>query len=112
MIRFGERLDGIECQYDGQTSPRLHIELCTKKWCADKRIHFFVHTLDTSSRNWYTETELHRGTENWPLMIEGFELNFNFESEYPEIDDALGSIREKVFEASPFPVANYQDWAT
>ena len=101
--------------YDGQTDPRLQIELCTNKWhhhSADEWVHLFVHTLNTSSRKWYTEIELRRGTENWPLMVEGFELTFNFESEYPKINDALGSIREKVFEVGPFPVASYQDWAT
>ena len=54
MIKFGEKLDGIDCQYDGQTDPRLHIELCTKKWkhcIADEWVHLFVHTLDTRSRN-------------------------------------------------------------
>lgn len=114
MIRFGEKLDGIECQDDGQIDPRLHIELCTKKWQhhnVDEWLHLFVHTLDTSSRNWYTEIELRRGTENWPLLVDGFELTFNFESEYPKIDDALGSIKVRVFEADPLPVDSYQDWA-
>lgn len=39
--------------------------------------------MDTNSRNWYTKTKLGRGTENWPLIVNGFELTFNFESEYP-----------------------------
>ena len=67
MIRFGEILDGIECQCDGKYNPRLHIKLYTKKWqlhSADEWVHLFVHTLDTNSRNWYTKIELHRGTEN------------------------------------------------
>ena len=113
MIRVGEKLDGIECQYDGQTDPRLHIELYTKKWqhrSPNEWVHLFVHTLDISSRNWYTETELHRGTENWPLLVDGFELTFNFESECPKIDNALWSIRARVFEADPLPMNSYQDW--
>ena len=40
-------------------------------------------------------------------MVDGFELTFNFELEYSKVDDALGSIRERVFEAGPFPVDNY-----
>ena len=44
------------------------------------------------------------------MLVNGFELTFNFESEYPEIDNALGSIRATVFEASPLPVGCYQDW--
>ena len=114
MIIFGEKLDIIKCQYDGQTNPRLHIELYTKKWqhrSVDEWAHLFVHTLDISSRNQYTETKLHRGIENWPLLVDGFELTFNFESEYPKIDNSLGSIRARVYEVDPLLVDSYQDWA-
>ena len=45
------------------------------------------------------------------MLVDGFELTFNFESKYPEIDDALGSIRARVFEVGPLPVDSYQDWA-
>ena len=73
-------------RYDGQTDPRIHIEACVKawqNWNADERVHMFVHTLDIIPKNWYTKTELCRGTESWSLSTEGFKLTFGFDSEYP-----------------------------
>ena len=92
MIRFGEKSDELDCQYNGETDPRLHVEFYTKKWqhrSVNEWVHLFIHTLDTNSRNWYTETELRRGTENCPVVVDGFELTFNFESDYPKVDDVL-----------------------
>ena len=114
MIRFGEKPDELGCQYNGETDPRLHVEFYTKKWQhhrADERVRLFIHTLDTNSRNWYTETELRRGTENWPLMVDGYELTFNFESNYPEVDDVLESIKERIFETDLLLEVSYQDWS-
>ena len=61
-------------------------------------IHQFIHTLDTVPRNWYTETELRKGTTTWPLMIDSFLLTFAFESEYPGVDQDLQVIKSKIFE--------------
>ena len=109
IIRFGEDVGGMNYRYDGQTDPRIHIETCAKA-CKhrniDEWVHLFVHTLDTTPRNWYTEAELRNGTENWPLLNDGFKLTFDFESEYPKIVDALHMIRIKVFEDGPFPLDN------
>ena len=61
--------------YDGKTHHRIHMEACVKAWKhknVDEWVHLFVHTLDTTSKNWYTETELCRGTETCSLLIEGF----------------------------------------
>ena len=46
-------------------------------------------------------------------MINGFTLTFEFEFEfeYPEIGDALGVIRTKVFENVPLPLDNQPGWA-
>ena len=100
-------------KYDGHTDPRVHIESCVKAWkhhSVDEWVHLFVHTLDTSPRTWYTKTELRNGTQNWSLLIDGFTLTFEFESEYLEIDDALGVIRTKIFEDGPFPLDNQPGW--
>lgn len=43
-------------------------------------------------------------------MIDGFKITFGFESEYPEIDDALEMIRTKVFEDGSLPLYNQPDW--
>ena len=72
--------------------------LCEQSWSkilADEWVHLFVQTLDTVPRNWYTETELRKGTISWPIMIESFLLTFSFESKYPSIDQALKIIKTK-----------------
>lgn len=101
-------------KYDGQTDPMIHIEACVKAWQhrnVDEWVHLFVHTLDTIPKNWYTEIELRRGTENWSLMIDGFKINFGFESEYPKVDTTLEMIRVKVFDDCPPQIVNQLDWA-
>ena len=113
-IRFGEDEACMNYKYDRKSNSRIHIEAWVKAWkhkSVDEWVHLFVHTLDTIPRNWYTETELRRGSENWSLMINGFKLTFGFESEYPEIYDALEVIRTKVFEDGPLPLFNQLDWA-
>ena len=71
--------------------------------------HLFVDILDTVPKNWYTETELRKGSENWSMMIDGFKLTFEFESEYPKIEDALEVIWTKVFKDGPFTLYNQPD---
>lgn len=56
------------------------------------------------SKNWYIETELRRGTVAWPLMVEGFQFTFKFESEYPKIDQALKVTKGKLFADCSLPV--------
>ena len=77
----------------------------------DEWVHLFIHTLDTVPRNWYTETELRRGTITWPVMIDSFLLTFTFESEYPSIDQALKIIKTKMFDDCILPVYAQPDWA-
>ena len=58
-VRFGDDAGGISHKYDGQTNPRLHMEACVQAWqhrSVDEWVHLFVHTLDTTPKNWYTET--------------------------------------------------------
>ena len=108
-IRFGEDVGDMNYKYDGKTDPRIQIEACIDAWqnkSVDEWVQFFVHTLDTIPKNWYTETEVRKGSENWSLMIDGFNLTFEFDSEYPEIDDDLEVIRMKIFEDGPFPLYN------
>ena len=71
ILSFGEDVEAINCKYDGLTDPRVHIESCAKAWKhqnVDEWVHLFVHTLDTSPRNWYTETELRKGTQSLSLV--------------------------------------------
>ena len=85
-VSFGDDAGCMNYRYDGQTNPRIHMEACVQAWMhrnGDEWVHLFVHTLDTIPKNWYTQTELCRGTETWSLLREGFQLTFGFESENP-----------------------------
>ena len=91
------------------------MEACVKAWKhkdVDEWVHLFIHTLDTIPKSWYSEAELCRGIETWSLLIEGFQLTFSFESEYPEIDDALEVIRMKLFDDFSLLIFNQLEWAT
>ena len=41
---------------------------------------------------------MRKGTNTWPLLIDNFLLTFAFESEYPNVDQALDVINIKIFE--------------
>ena len=47
---------------------------------------------------------------NWLVLIEGFQLTFGFQSEYPKIDDSLEVIKMKVFDDFPLPLINQPYW--
>ena len=42
-------------------------------------VHIFYHTLDVIPMNWYIETGVRHGTNEWDILREGFVLTFNFE---------------------------------
>ena len=66
--------------------------------------------MDPIPKNWYTETELRKGTTTFPLMIDSFLLTFAFESKYPSVDQALDAIKIKIFEDCTLSVhTQYRD---
>ena len=72
-IRFFNDKECLQQKYKGESDPRSHIQICEQNWSEipeDEWVQLFIHTLDTVPRNWYNETELHRGTITWPLMID------------------------------------------
>ena len=74
-MSFGDDARGMNYRYDGETDPRSHMEACVQAWqhrSVNEWVHLFIHTLDTTPKNWYTETELRRGIESWSLLTEGF----------------------------------------
>ena len=78
LIRFGADIEGIEPLYDGVSGPA--IRACEEAWkdrSKDEWVHLFVHTLDSNPRQWYMETELRRGTENWYTLRENLYLTFD-----------------------------------
>ena len=113
-IRFYTDKEPLQQKYTGESDPRSHIKICEQSWSdipEDEWVHLFIHTLDTVPRNWYTETELHRGMITWLVMIDIFLLTFTFEYEYPSIDQALEIIKTKIFDDCTLPVYTHPDWA-
>ena len=113
-IRFSVDREYVQQKYTGESDPRSHIQTCQQNWSdipEDEWAHRFVHTSDTVPRNWYTETELRKGTTTWPLMIDSFLLTFAFESEYPKVDQALQVIKSKIFEDCTISVQAQPEWA-
>ena len=106
-IRFSNDKERLQQKYTGESDPRSHINICEHNWLdipEDEWVHLFIHTLDTVPRNWYTNTELRRGTITWPVVIDSFLLTFTFEYEYPSIDQALDIIKNKIFDDCTLPV--------
>ena len=114
VIIFSNNKEPLQQKYTEESDPGSHIDICEQSWLdipEDEWVHLFIHTLDTVPRNWYTETELRRGTITWPLIIDKFLLTFTFESEYPSIDHALDVIKTKIFDDCTQSVSVQSDWA-
>lgn len=112
VVRFGDDAGGVSYRCDGQTHPKAHISACIQAWqdkSTDKWVHLFIHTLDTTPRNWYTEIELHRGIESWSLWTESLLVTFGFESEYTQVENALGVIGVYLFDDYPSLTASHLD---
>ena len=54
---------------------------------------------------------MRKGTTTWPLMTDSFLLTFAFESEYPNVDQALYVIKIKIFEDCTPSVQTQPEWA-
>ena len=114
-IRFSVDREYVQQKYTGENDPRAHIQTCEQNWSdilEDEWVHIFIHTLDTIPRNWYTETELRKGTTTWPLMTDSFLLTFAFESEHPSVAQALDVIKTKIFEDHTVSVPVQPEWIT
>lgn len=58
-------------KYDGRDDLRHHLAKWTKAYGAEpqpERVHLFGHTLGVTPMNWYLETELRHGTEEWEIL--------------------------------------------
>ena len=60
-------------------------------------VHLFCHTLDIILMNWYFETELHHGIEEWDVSRQGFFMMFSFEDGFECIDEALQDFKTTIF---------------
>ena len=96
----------MESLYNGVLGPTLHIWAYEEEWkdrSKDEWVHLFVHTLDSSPRHWYVETELRHCTKNWQTLRENLYLTFD-QSEYPSVDDALELLCIKIAD-DPLPIS-------
>jgi len=63
--------------------------------------------------NWYLETELCRGTEEWDILRQGFLMTFSFEDGFKCIDEALQEVKAAIFRVPRDPLDLIQlDWST
>ena len=87
-------------KYDGRSDSHDHLEKCTDAYGVEsqpKWVHLFCHTLDIILMNWYLETKLRHGTEEWDILRQGFIMTFNFEDGFDYIDTALQEVKAAVF---------------
>ena len=105
-IIFGQVNTRLEGKYDGKDEPLGHIFQRTIMWGEDlmlEWVHTFIHTLEGIPMNWYFETELRHGIENWDDLVKGFLMNFSFEDDYRYIDEALQVVRVNIFKTPTKP---------
>jgi len=63
--------------------------------------------------NWYLETKLHYGTEEWDVLREEFLMMFSFEDGFESIDEALQEVKTTIFRIPQDPLDLVQvDWTT
>jgi hypothetical protein len=73
-------------------------------------VHKFINTLDTTPINWYLQAELCLITTDWEGMTQNFVTTFLFKIQYPTVDQALQTVKQKVFEeASSLPLKQEED---
>lgn len=111
-VRFGNDTRGMDSLYDGFTYPAQHVQACEEAWknkATDEWVHLFVHTLDSNPRHWYMKTELCHGTGSWYTLIDNLYLTFEYQFEYPLVDDALELVCLKIAE-DPLPICTQLDW--
>ena len=101
----------MDSLFDGLTYPVQHIQSCEEAWqtrATDEWVHLFVHTLDSNPRHWYMETKLCHSNESWYTLTYSLYLTFEYQSEYPLVDDALELVHMKIAE-NPLPICTQID---
>jgi len=115
-IHFGRPKVWMKNKYDGRDDPCDHLA----KWAKDyggkvepKWVHLFCHTLDVIPMNWYLETKLRHGTEEWYILCQVFIIPFKFEDGFEYIDEALQEVKVVIFRIPRDPLDLIQpDWTT
>lgn len=60
--------------------------------------------------NWYLETKLRHGTEEWDILREGFFMAFSFEDGFECIDEALQEVKAAIFKIPQDPLELIQPY--
>lgn len=74
-VHFGHPKVRLIEKYDGINDPRNHLAKWIKVYGVKPQpewVHLFSHTLDVIPMNWYLETELYHGTEEWDILRKDF----------------------------------------
>jgi len=103
-------------KYDGRSDLHDHLAKWTDAYGAETQlewVHLFCHTLDVIPMNWYWETELHHGTDEWDILRQGFLMTFIFEDGFECIDEALQEVKASIFRIPHDPLDLIEsDWTT
>jgi len=81
----------------------LSSRLCYEVYCTveigtqQEWTHLFVHTLDTTPKNWYLELEVRGGTRDLEEFTRNFKVTFSVENNNLLIDSALQVIKNNIF---------------
>jgi len=63
--------------------------------------------------NWYLETKLRHGTEEWDILRQGFFMTFSFEDESKSINEMLQEAKTTIFRIPQDPLDLIKpDWTT
>ena len=86
----------IEETYFRKGDSRKHLAKWTEAWGEKPRlewVHIFINSLGKVPTDWYLETELRRGTNEWNMLTESFLLTFSFEIGFRCLNEALKDIQ-------------------
>jgi len=114
--RFGKSKVRMTDKYDGKDDPCAHLAKWAKAYGAKPQlewVHLFCHTLDVILMNWYLETKLCHGIDEWDILRKGFIMTFSFEDGFDCIDEALQEVKAVIFRIPQDPLNLIQpDWTT
>ncbi len=115
-VWFGHPMVRLIDKYDGRSDPREHFAKWTDAYGAEPQpewVHQFYHTLDVIPMNWYLETELRHGIDEWDILKQEFLMTFSFEDGFECIDEALQEVKAMIFRILHDPFDLIQpDWTT
>ena len=81
-VWFGQPKVRLIEKYDGRSDPCNHLAKWTDAYGAEPQpewVHLFCHTLHVIPINWYLDTELCHGMDEWDTLRQEFLMTFSFE---------------------------------